>query len=306
MKAQQQQEVTTRQHLLDRIAATRRFMVKIGSNRIVCTEKNLVHMDWLQGFIGTLPSLGREFAVTTSGAIAIERVLGNRPAPKTIAEKQAYAAMGQPKLYRLYEEAFQQLHGTETSQILVTKNNLVSNDGRREIVDTLRVLRQLGSTPIINENDTVATEEIKFGDNDTLSAHAACADGADTLILITDVDGLYSDNPNINPNAVHYEVIDKVEPHHIEAAGGPIGDHSRGGMETKLEAAFIAAKCGVDTFMIKGDKPDCLTSFFNGSTKCTLVRGSAFQHYFGHEGTLRQIAQRVHGSVLDMGYIACP
>ncbi len=306
MTAQQQQDHTTRQHLLDRIAATRRFMVKIGSNRIVCTEKNRVHTDWLRAFVASLPSLGREFAITTSGAIAIERVLGRRPAPSTIAEKQAYAAMGQPKLYQLYQEAFQRLHKMETAQILVTKNNLVSSEGRREIVDTLGVLRQLGSTPIINENDTVATEEIKFGDNDTLSAHAACADHADTLILITDVDGLYSANPNLDPAAVHYAVIDKVEPHHIEAAGGPIGDHSRGGMETKLEAAFIAAKCGVDTFMIKGDQPDCLSNLFNGSTKCTLVRSSAFKQYFGHEGTLRQIAQRLNSSVLDSGYIACP
>lgn len=306
MTAQHQQDHTTRQHLLDRIAATRRFMVKIGSNRIVCTEKNLVHTDWLNGFVKSLPSLNREFAITTSGAIAIERVQGRRPAPRTIAEKQAYAAMGQPKLYRLYEDAFRAIHGTDTSQILVTKNNLVSGDGRREIVDTLKVLRDLGSTPIINENDTVATEEIKFGDNDTLSAHAACADGADTLILITDVDGLYSANPAIDKTAIHYDIIDHVDAHHIEAAGGPIGDHSRGGMETKLEAAFIAAKCGIDTFMIKGDQPDCLTHFFNGAIKCTLVRHSAFAPYLGQDGTLRQIAARMHTSVLDSGCIACP
>ncbi|HNQ92727.1 MAG TPA: glutamate 5-kinase [Alphaproteobacteria bacterium] len=284
-----QQEHLTQPDLLERITATRRFMAKIGSNKIACTKENKVNMDWVRGFIASLPALNREFAITSSGAIAIERVMGNRPAPQTIAEKQAYAAMGQPKLQRLYESEFRRQHHLETAQILVTKNNMNNENGRKELVATLAMLRELGAVPIINENDTVATAEIQFGDNDRLSAHAAIADNADTLILISDVDGFYTADPSKDFSALRIPFITKVTKEIILSATGPNGDHSKGGMETKLEAARIAASAGIDTFIISGDRPDCLTQFFNGNARSTYIHHKAFDGYRVDDRSLRAI-----------------
>ncbi|MDD3019983.1 MAG: glutamate 5-kinase [Alphaproteobacteria bacterium] len=274
--------------LLERIAATRRFMAKIGSNKIACTEKNIVHHNWVRKFISNLNTLDREFSLTSSGAIALERVLGNRPAPKTTAEKQAYAAFGQIKLMGLYQQASIP-HGIAPAQVLVTKKSLSTTEGFANIQGTMKTIRALGGMVVANENDTVATEEIRFGDNDTLSAFAAAADGADTLILITDVDGFYTSNPKKNPDAKHLPIIEHVDTNIILAATGPIGDHSRGGMETKLEAARIAAGYGIDTFIIDGTSPDCITDFFNGKTKCSLIKSTAFGEYLGDERKLIDI-----------------
>ena len=280
---------TTQQQLLERIQSTRRFMAKIGSNKIACTEQNLVHSNWIRKFVASLTTLQREFSLTSSGAISLERVLGNRPPPQSTAEKQAYAAFGQIRLMELYQQAFLP-HGMKAAQVLVTKNSLTTEDGFRNIQGTMEAIRKLGGITIANENDTVATDEIRFGDNDTLSAFAAAADGADTLILITDVNGLFTGNPKINSNAQHLPVIDIITNDIILAASGPIGNHSCGGMETKLEAARIAARYGIDTFIINGTSENCLRAFFNGNSQCTLIHHSAFQNFQNDPRPLKTIA----------------
>ena len=215
-------------------------------------------MLWLKG-------LGCDVVLVSSGSIALGRgVLGLPPTVLALEQAQAAAAVGQIRLARAYEEVLAP-HGITTAQVLVT---LEDSANRRRYLNsraTLEQLLSLGVVPIVNENDTVATDEIRFGDNDRLAAQIAVTVGADQLILLSDVDGFYSANPSQDPTAQRYEVIDSITPE-IEAMAGDAGSGlSKGGMKTKLMAARTATTAGCAMAITDGFVSRPLTALEGGA-----------------------------------------
>jgi len=224
-----------------------RIVVKIGSALLVDRATGLLRSDWLRSLaqdVAWLKGQGKDVVLVSSGSIALGRgVLGLPATPLALEQSQAAAAVGQIRLARAYEEALEP-HGITTAQVLVTLED--SADRRRYLNSraTMEQLLSLGAVPIVNENDTVATDEIRFGDNDRLAAQIAVTVGADRLILLSDVDGFYSANPNDDPLAIRYETITLITPD-IEAQAGDAGSGlSKGGMKTKLMAAKTATAAG--------------------------------------------------------------
>ena len=217
-----------------------RIVVKIGSALLVDAETGALKSKWLQSLaadVAALKARGADVVLVSSGSIALGRGVLKLPVGTLALEQsQAAAAVGQIRLARSYEEALTPL-GATTAQVLVTLED--SADRRRYLNTraTLEMLLSLGVVPIVNENDTVATDEIRFGDNDRLAAQVAVTIGADHLVLLSDVDGFYSGNPKDDPDATRYDVIDTITPE-IEAMAGDAGTGlSKGGMKTKVMAA---------------------------------------------------------------------
>lgn len=248
----------------DIIDSSKRIVIKIGTNSIIDVENWVVKGYWLQKSIESYANLDREFGIVSSGAIGMARVQMNGRLPKNIEERQAFAAIGQPILFERYRREFERAGLPLASQVLFTKHDLTTEPYLSNTRNTLATLRLLKSIYVANENDTVATDEIKIGDNDNLGALTAIADNADTLILITDVNGLYTANPKTNPNAQHIQIVDRLTPDIMALGGGSQGNHGTGGMKTKLDAAFVAASKGINTIIVNGERPDCLTRLFNG------------------------------------------
>ena len=235
----------------------RRIVVKIGSALLVDRPSGRLKSDWLQALCADLATLAegkREVLVVSSGAIALgRRMLNLSSRTLKLEESQAAAAIGQIELARAWAEAFDR-HGLTTGQILVT---LGDTEERRRYLNarsTIGTLLKLGAIPVINENDTVATNEIRYGDNDRLAARVATMMGADLLILLSDIDGLYDAPPAANPDAKLLPVVGRITAE-IEAMAGAAGsEFSRGGMTTKIEAAKIATAAGT-TMLIASGKP---------------------------------------------------
>ncbi|MEL6807166.1 MAG: glutamate 5-kinase [Pseudomonadota bacterium] len=229
------------------LSKAKRLVIKIGSALLVDRSTGALRKDWLQGLaqdVAWLKAAGTQVVLVSSGSIALGRGVLNLPGTELALEQsQAAAAVGQIRLARAYEEAMAP-HGITTAQVLVTLED--SRDRRRYLNSraTLEQLMSLGALPIVNENDTVATDEIRFGDNDRLAAQIAATIGADQLVLLSDVDGLYSANPTEDASAKRYDVIDTITPE-IEAQAGDAGSGlSKGGMKTKLMAAKTATAAG--------------------------------------------------------------
>ncbi|WP_420011448.1 glutamate 5-kinase [Tateyamaria sp.] len=229
------------------LSTARRLVVKIGSALLVDRTTGTLRSDWLDGLaqdVAWLKGAGVQVVLVSSGSIALGREVLNLPATDLALEQsQAAAAVGQIRLARAYEEAMAP-HGITTAQVLVTLED--SRDRRRYLNSraTLEQLITLGALPIVNENDTVATDEIRFGDNDRLAAQIAATIGADMLVLLSDVDGFYSANPGDDPGATRYDIIETITPE-IEAQAGDAGSGlSKGGMKTKLMAAKTATAAG--------------------------------------------------------------
>jgi glutamate 5-kinase len=206
-----------------------------------------LRFDWLRSLaedVAAIRARGTDVVLVSSGSIALGRgVLGLPLADLPLEQSQAAAAVGQIRLARAYEEALAP-HGITTAQVLVTLED--SSDRRRYLNSraTMETLLSMGVTPIVNENDTVATDEIRYGDNDRLAAQVAVTVGADCLVLLSDVDGLYTDNPQINSAAQHYDIVREITPE-IEAQAGDAGSGlSKGGMKTKLMAAKLSTDAG--------------------------------------------------------------
>ncbi|SLN15095.1 glutamate 5-kinase [Pseudooctadecabacter jejudonensis] len=228
------------------IAKAKRLVVKIGSALLVDQDTGL-RDDWLRALaedVARIRTRGTDVILVSSGSIALGRgVLGLGVGDLPLEQAQASAAVGQIRLARAYEEALAP-HGITTAQVLVTLED--SEDRRRYLNSraTMETLLSLGVTPIVNENDTVATDEIRYGDNDRLAAQVAVTVGADCLVLLSDVDGLYTDNPNMNKDAQHYDIVSEITPE-IEAQAGDAGSGlSKGGMKTKIMAAKLATDAG--------------------------------------------------------------
>ncbi len=238
-----------------RLTAARRVVVKIGSALLVDRTTGKLRQDWLAALaqdVVWLKALGVDVVLVSSGSIALGRgVLGLPATTLALEQSQAAAAVGQIRLARAYEEVLAP-HGITTGQVLVTLED--STDRRRYLNSraTMEMLIGLGVVPIVNENDTVATDEIRYGDNDRLAAQVAVTVGADQLVLLSDVDGFYSANPQQDPGARHFPVIDRITPQ-IEAMAGDAGSGlSKGGMKTKLMAARTATAAGCAMAITEG------------------------------------------------------
>lgn len=247
----------------------KRIVIKVGT-RLLDSPNNIFNRPLVEELvrqIATLHQKGVEILLVTSGAIgAGMRQLGWTTRPKTIPDRQALAAIGQGRLMNLYEEIFAK-YNLKVAQVLLTESDL--NDRRRYLNarNTLLRLLEWKVIPIINENDTVATEELKIGDNDTLSARIASKVEADLLIILTDVDGLFDSNPKKNPDARLISCIEKINPElekKITKEGASSSELGTGGMITKLQAAKIATSSGITMYIANGNCSDVILRIFSG------------------------------------------
>ena len=254
------------------LSGARRIVVKIGSSLLVDRATGGLRRDWLRSLavdVAGLKGQGADVILVSSGSIALGReVLGLTRADLALEQSQAAAAVGQIRLARAYEEALAP-HGITTGQVLVTLED--SADRRRYLNAraTMETLLGLGVVPIVNENDTVATDEIRYGDNDRLAAQVAVTTGADQLILLSDVDGFYTANPALDKSAKRLDLIKTITPE-IEAMAGDAGSGlSKGGMKTKLMAARMATAAGCAMVITKGLPLNPVKELKNGAP-CTI------------------------------------
>ena len=254
----------------------RRLVVKVGTSTLTAGGPALApdRLDALVHQIIDLRRSGREVVLVTSGAIVTgANRLGLQRAPRSIPERQALAAVGQAILMHEYERRFT-AHGVEVAQILLTADDLADRRRYRHAQDAFQVLLRRGVVPIVNENDTVAIDEIKIGDNDTLSALVACMLDVDLLCILSDVAGLYTRDPHRNPDAQLIRVVDDVEGEARRYAAGAGSPQGVGGMVTKLHAARIATAAGITTVVAHGAEPEVLPRLARGELLGTLFRPS--------------------------------
>ena len=234
-----------------------RIVIKIGSSSLTHPETgalNLTKLEVLVREISDLHNMGKDVIVVSSGAIAVGRRaagLGHRPSETK--EKQACAAIGQARLMMIYQKLFSE-YNQLAAQILMTKRTVMDNLSRFNALNTFQELLKLGAIPIVNENDTVSTYEMQFGDNDTLSAIVAALIDADLLLLLSDIDGLFTDDPNSNPNAELIHVVEKLDDHLLKMGKSTsTSDVGTGGMASKLTAAKLASAAGTDMVIANGE-----------------------------------------------------
>lgn len=258
------------------LGAAKRLVVKVGST-ILCGEDGAVRADWLAALaedIAALRSKGVEVVAVTSGAIALGRTRLGLGRALRLDEKQAASAAGQAALVQAWQAAFDP-HGVRIAQILLT---LDDTENRRRYLNaraTFRTLLDLGALPLVNENDTVATSEIRYGDNDRLAAHAAQIIESDMLVILSDVDGLYTADPRRDADAAHIAVVDAVTPDVERAAAGPnaAAGVGSGGMASKIAAAKIAGANGCASIIAPGGVAHPIGEILRGG-RATLIRAS--------------------------------
>jgi len=253
-------------------ARARRIVVKVGSSTLAREGRVRARkFGELARAVSALRDAGREVVLVSSGAIAIgSHRLGWSHPGRSIREKQAAAAVGQIGLCEIYRRRFQR-HGREVAQVLVTRAGLEDRERFLNARHTLLELLRLGVVPIVNENETVATDEIRFGDNDNLSATIVNVIGAELLVILTDVDGLYVEPPVAGrPRPARIDVVEKITPEIRAAAQGSDSSYGRGGMITKLEAAQSAARGGAARVVCNGGQADVLARVAAGETVGTL------------------------------------
>ncbi|MFT9258811.1 MAG: glutamate 5-kinase [Acetobacter sp.] len=262
------------------LSNARRLVVKIGSALVVDPQQAAPRQAWLASVaqdIALLRQQGTTVTVVSSGAIALARhSLGLTGGPLRLAEKQAAAAVGQIRLAQAWSNVLSE-QGLTAAQLLLTPDD--TEDRRRYLNAraTLNTLLELGCVPVINENDTIATAEIRFGDNDRLAARVAQMTEADQLVLLSDIDGLYTADPRSNPQAQHLPVIESLTPE-IEAMGGePPPGYSSGGMRTKLLAAGIATRSGCAMAIALGNTLHPLRALMDGA-RCSWFLPQAQAH----------------------------
>jgi glutamate 5-kinase len=249
------------------IADAKRLIVKIGSSLLVDEASGHIRRAWLDSLcadVAKARARGQEVILVSSGAVAVGRRHLDLTPPLRLEEKQAAAATGQIRLAHAYQEALAH-HGLTVAQVLLT---LDDSDDRRRYLNarsTLSTLLKLGAIPVINENDTVATAEIRFGDNDRLAARVAQMISADTLVLFSDIDGLYTADPRRNPEARRLETVHEITPEIEAMAGDPGSGYGSGGMVTKLTAARICLSAGCRMAICKGDPMHPLTALEQGA-----------------------------------------
>lgn len=260
--------------MTDHLAAAKRIVVKVGSALLVDSAAGSLKHDWLASLASDVAALKQEkkdVIIVSSGAIALgRRTLKLKSGPLRLEESQAAAATGQVRLAQAYVDAFH-VHDIAVAQILLT---LEDTEERRRYLnarETLNTLLTLSAVPMINENDTVATAEIRYGDNDRLGARVASMMEADMLVLLSDIDGLYTANPQRDPAAKHIPEVSAITPEIERMAEGPISGTSKGGMESKIAAAKIATSAGAAVIIANGHVLHPLRAIA-GAARTTLFR----------------------------------
>ena len=257
----------------------KRFVVKVGTSTLTYENGkiNLRRVDTLCKVLADLRNYGHDVVLVSSGAIGVGvGKLGLPERPSSTREKQALAAVGQCELMFMYDKFFSEYNNT-VAQVLLTKYS-VDNDHKKEnVLNTFNTLLSMGIIPIVNENDTVAIDELEgnnFGDNDMLSAIVSKLISADTLVILTDIDGLYTDNPRTNPDAEHIDVVDEITDEIMHMANGSGSNRGTGGMATKLKAAKYVTDSSIDCIVVNGDNPEILYSIFEDEKQVgTLFKG---------------------------------
>ena len=252
-----------------------RIVIKIGTSTLA-HPAGLLNIRLVESLCKTISDIcnaGHQVILVSSGAIGMGvGKLGLRQRPTDIPTKQAAAAVGQCELMYTYDKLFGEYNHT-VAQLLITREDIDSDTRHQNFSNTLNRLLELGALPIINENDTVATSEIVIGDNDTLAAHVAESVNADLLILLSDIDGLYTADPHKKSDAKLIPVIEKLDESVFALAGGSSTKQGTGGMVTKLQAAAICTAAGCDMVIANGSRPDNLYDILDGKSIGTTFKG---------------------------------
>ena len=255
----------------------KRIVIKVGSSTLTHPETgalNLIKMERLVRELSNLRNQGKDVVLVTSGAVAVGRkAVGMEKKPRAIAAKQACAAIGQARLMMVYQKLFSE-YSQVAAQILMTRNTMANEMNRYNALNTFEELLALGVIPIVNENDTISTYELdrleQFGDNDTLSAVVAALIHADLLVLLSDIDGLYTDDPNRNAQAEFISLVEHVDDRLLAMGKGPGSGVGTGGMATKLTAARLATMAGADMVIANGEDVGILHQLMEGAEAGTL------------------------------------
>ncbi len=267
----------------EKLKDKKRIVIKIGSACITHSETgalNLTKLEILVREICDLKNMGKDVVLVSSGAIAVgRRAIGINHRPENLAAKQACAAIGQAQLMMIYQKLFSE-YGHRAAQILMTKNTMIDNLSRKNAQNTFEELLALGAVPIVNENDTVSTYEIEFGDNDTLSAIVTALIGADLLILLSDIDGLYTDDPRENPGAEFISYVEELDEQLFEMGKGSGSDVGTGGMAAKLSAARIATAAGADMVIASGEDFHVIHRILQGAETGTMFKGRPEEEFY--------------------------
>ena len=251
----------------ERLKDKKRIVIKIGSSSLTHPETgrlNLRKLEVLARELSDLRSQGKDVILVSSGAVATGvAALGMKEKPTELKTKQACAAVGQARLIMIYQKLFLE-YNQPSAQILMTKNTMVNNANRKNAQNTFNELLSLGVIPIVNENDSVAVDEIAYGDNDTLSAVTAYLTNADLLVLLSDIDGLYTANPHTHPDAKLIPLVEDITPEVMALADGAGSALGTGGMSTKLRAARMVTSSGADMVIANGAHPELLYDIAEG------------------------------------------
>ncbi len=255
----------------------KRIVVKVGTSTLTheSGRLNLRRVEQLVKVLCDLNNSGKEIILVSSGAIGVGvGKLGLKNRPKANRDKQAVAAVGQCELMFIYDKLFGE-YNHNIAQILLTKFAVDTDYKKQNVINTVEALLEMGIIPIVNENDTVAIDELdgeNFGDNDRLSAIVADIVNADLLIMITDIDGLYTSNPRSNPDAQKIDVVEEITDEIRTMAGGSGSNRGTGGMITKIVAAEYATSLGIECCIMNGEDPKRLYDFFDGKKIGTVFK----------------------------------
>ena len=271
----------------ERLKDKKRIVIKIGSSSLIHAETGRLDfrkLEILARELSDLHNQGKDVVLVSSGAIAVgAAALGMKGKPAELEKKQACAAVGQARLMTIYQKLFGE-YNQMVAQILMTKNTMVNNTNRRNAQNTFQQLLAEKVIPIVNENDSVSSYEfqnlVKFGDNDTLSSVVAALIDADLLILLSDIDGLFTDDPNKNPDAEFIDYVEHVD-HHFEQMGkGSASDVGTGGMSTKLKAAKLATSAGADMVIANGADMGVIHQIVDGEQIGTLFKENRTEDFY--------------------------
>lgn len=248
------------------ITKAKRIVFKVGSSTLTHStgKLNLQRIEKLAQVLSDLKNSGKEVILVSSGAqVAGAAKLGLSSRPNKIEEKQAVAAVGQNELMRVYERFFS-FYSHPVAQILITRDVIENSTEKQNVENTLETLLNMGCIPIVNENDTISFDEIEFGDNDTLSAYVAMLSSADSLVILSDIDGLFDSDPHRNQNAKLIPVVSDITDEIMGYAGGAGTSRGTGGLVTKLHAAQISTGAGIPVYIINGADPKKIYSLIEG------------------------------------------
>lgn len=257
------------------IRNAKRIVFKVGTSTLTYSngKTNIRRMAKLVSILSDLQNEGREIVLVSSGAIGVGvGKLGLKERPKDIPGRQAAACIGQCELMFMYDKFFSEYSHT-IGQLLITKSDVDNDERRNNLINAFNTMFEYGAIPIVNENDSIAVEEIVYGDNDSLSAIVAKLINADALVILTDIDGLFDKDPTTDPEAKLISFVDEITPEIKALAGDTGSNRGTGGMITKLHAAEIATQAGIDTVIMSGSDPKEIYKLFEGHQTGTFFKG---------------------------------